>query len=127
MRQRYTAQAVEVRSAARSAAIRVRLAKDRVVYYRRVMLPLRQQILNETQRQFNAMQVGAFELLRAKQEQVEAAGQYVQALNDYGQADGRLRLIRGGVTPGGGGGANGGAGGSQPEQQMSRSDDRGGH
>ena len=36
-------------------------------------MPLRQEVLDETQKQYNAMQIGAFDLLRAKQEQVDAA------------------------------------------------------
>jgi cobalt-zinc-cadmium efflux system outer membrane protein len=47
------------------------------------VLPLRERIVRETQLHYNAMQVGVFELLRAREQQIQAAIAYVDALLDY--------------------------------------------
>jgi cobalt-zinc-cadmium efflux system outer membrane protein len=47
------------------------------------VLPLRERIVREMQLQYNAMQVGVFELLRAREQQIQAAIAYVDALLDY--------------------------------------------
>jgi len=75
--------AVHVRSAARTAATRLRSARESAMHYRAVVLPLGDQVLGETQLQYNAMGVGVFQLLQTKREQVEAARTYVELLRDY--------------------------------------------
>lgn len=92
-RQHYYAQAVEIRAAARAARLRVLNARQRAIYYRDVILPLRQEIVEETQLEYNAMLIGAFELLRVKQEQIEAGAQYIESLRDYWIARARLDQI----------------------------------
>jgi cobalt-zinc-cadmium efflux system outer membrane protein len=95
-RERFAATAVGVRSAARAARNRVLTARARADYYRRVMLPLRRQITEQTQLQFNAMQVGAFQLLQAKRDEVEAGVAYIESLRDYWMARGDLNQITSG-------------------------------
>ncbi|MCE9565876.1 MAG: TolC family protein [Planctomycetes bacterium] len=92
-RQQYIATAVAVRSAARAARNRLLAARARADYYRKVILPLRQEITRQTQLQYNAMQVGAFQLLQAKREQVEAGVAYIDALRDYWVARTRFEQI----------------------------------
>jgi cobalt-zinc-cadmium efflux system outer membrane protein len=75
--------AVHVRSAARTAATKLRSARESAMHYRSVVLPLGDQILGETQLQYNAMGIGVFQLLQTKREQVEAARTYVELLRDY--------------------------------------------
>jgi len=82
-RQLYHALAVEIRSEARAAAIQLRSARDRVQYYRQVILPLRQQVVEQTQLQYNAMQIGPFQLLQAKRDQIETGRQYIDSLREY--------------------------------------------
>ncbi len=82
-RQNYTASAVEVRSAARAARDKLLAARTRAETFRDVILPLRHSIVEQTQAENNAMLVGTFDVLRAKQDEIEAGGQYVQALRDY--------------------------------------------
>jgi cobalt-zinc-cadmium efflux system outer membrane protein len=60
------------------------------------MLPLRRQITEQTQLQFNAMQVGAFQLLQAKRDEVEAGVAYIESLRDYWMARGDLNQITSG-------------------------------
>ena len=92
-RRRYAALAVELRSRVRAAHASVTAAHARARYYEAVILPLRRRILEQTQLQYNAMQVGAFQLLQAKQQQIEAGGRYVTALRDYWLARTELDLL----------------------------------
>jgi cobalt-zinc-cadmium efflux system outer membrane protein len=79
----YHAVAVRIRAASRALVERVRGAGDRALYVRDVMLPLHEQIVNEAQLQYNAMQVGIFDLLRERQQQIEIAVEYVEVLREY--------------------------------------------
>lgn len=91
--QRYLASAVRLRAGARAAHAAVVAAAERAAYCQHVLLPLRQRIVDETQLQFNAMQVGAFQLLQAKRDQIESGALYIGTLHDYWQARARLDLI----------------------------------
>jgi cobalt-zinc-cadmium efflux system outer membrane protein len=88
-----------VRSSVRAAYAATLAARDRAVYYERVMLPLRQKIVDETLLQYNAMQVGAFQLLQAKRDQIEAGAEFIASLRDYWLARARLDLILSGRIP----------------------------
>jgi cobalt-zinc-cadmium efflux system outer membrane protein len=97
--QDYYAIAVKIRSMARSLRDRIQAAQDRALYYRDVLLPLQEQILNETQLHYNAMQIGVADLLRAKEQQIETAGAYVEALRDYWIARVDFEQLRSGRLP----------------------------
>jgi cobalt-zinc-cadmium efflux system outer membrane protein len=98
IRQQYIATAVQVRSAARAARNRLLAARARADYFRAVMLPLRREITQETQLQYNAMLVGAFQLLAAKQAEIEAGAQYIEALRDYWIARAKFQQVQSGRT-----------------------------
>ena len=91
--------AVHVRSAARAARDRLVGHRERALYYRNVLLPLRAEVLRETQLQYNAMQLGPFEVLRAKEKQIDAGVGYVESLRDYWLAESDLGLILAGRVP----------------------------
>jgi cobalt-zinc-cadmium efflux system outer membrane protein len=86
---------------------RLQGAEDRVRYSRDIVLPLRERIVRETQLQYNAMQVGVFDLLRAREQQIQAAISYVDMLLDYWLVrtdleqlmSGRIPSTQGGTTP----------------------------
>ena len=59
-------------------------------------MPLRHQIVQQNQLQFNAMQVGIFELLQSKQAEIDAGREYVEALKDYWVARAELERAVGG-------------------------------
>jgi cobalt-zinc-cadmium efflux system outer membrane protein len=80
---RYTDTAVRLRARARELASRLRASREAVLYYRDVLLPLKQKVLDETQLQFNAMALGIFQLLQAKREQVETASGFIDELREY--------------------------------------------
>lgn len=79
----YTHTAVRIRAAARHAATRLAASGQAVQYYREVLMPLKQTVLDESQLQYNAMLIGAFQLLQAKRDQIETAAAYIQQLRDY--------------------------------------------
>lgn len=79
----YADTAVRIRSTARAIASRLQATAKSADYYKTVLLPLRQQILDDTQLQYNAMSAGVFQLLQAKRDQIEAARAYVELLRDY--------------------------------------------
>ncbi len=81
--QEYYALALRIRSAARTVRDQMQATRDRALYIRDIMLPLRERILNELQLQYNAMQFGVFQLLRAREQQIETAVAYIESLRDY--------------------------------------------
>lgn len=95
----YRARAVEVRSGARAVAQRFQTARARAVHLRDVVLPLRQRILHQTVLQYNAMNASPFELLVARQQQVQTSRQYIESLRDAWIAWVEIEQIRAGGTP----------------------------
>lgn len=97
--QEYYALAVRIRAIARAVQERLRGAQDRALYYRDILLPLQERIVNEAQLQYNAMQIGIFQLLRDRERQIEAGVSYVETLRDYWLARAELEQISSGRLP----------------------------
>jgi cobalt-zinc-cadmium efflux system outer membrane protein len=97
--QEYYALGVQIRATVRAVGDRLQAAQDRALYYRDIMLPLVERIVNETQLQYNAMQLGVFELLRARERQIQAAVAYIETLLDYWLARTDLDHILNGRLP----------------------------
>ncbi|WP_428937884.1 TolC family protein [Fontivita pretiosa] len=98
--QRYAALAVEIRAQVRRFRARMLAARQQAEYYRRVVLPLRHRGVEEAQKQYNAMQIGVIQLLQAKQAEIDAGRDYVQALRDYWVARAELeRAVGGRLSP----------------------------
>ena len=93
LRERYVATAVAIRSAVRAAHNRLQSASERARHYREIVLPLRQRVLHETVLQYNAMQVGVFQLLQARRDELETAQMYVETLREYWAADSDLEQL----------------------------------
>lgn len=83
----------EIRSMTRVAAARLVAARDRALYVERELLPLRARIVDETERQYNAMNANLFQLLTAKRAQVNMARTYVSALLEYWTARAELEQL----------------------------------
>ena len=83
---RYAALAVEIRSEVRVAFARMTLAKKKALFYKREVLPVQQVVTDQTQLQYNGMFLGVFQLLQAKQAQIDAGRDYIQALSEYWHA-----------------------------------------
>ena len=99
--QEYYALGVRLRSTARAVEERLQGADDRARYYRDILLPLRERIVRETQLQYNAMQLGVIDLLRAREQQIQAAIAYVDTLLDYWLARTELEQLLSGRLPSG--------------------------
>jgi cobalt-zinc-cadmium efflux system outer membrane protein len=82
-RDNYMAQEVNVRSEVREALDAMLAAREAAEFSQKNLLPLRKQILRDTQLQYNAMQKGNFELLSAKEREQNSEQTNVEALRDY--------------------------------------------
>src|SRR5439155_27268163 len=80
---RQSALAVEIRSEVRAGRDRLTAARQLVAYYRDVVLPRRERIVEQTQREYNFMLVGVFQLLQARQDEINARREYLEAQRDY--------------------------------------------
>jgi outer membrane protein, heavy metal efflux system len=97
--QEYYDRAVRIRARARQARDRLEGASDRAIYYRDILLPLHERIVNEAQLQYNAMQLGPLQLIRAREQQFETGVSYVGALRDYWIARAELEQMLTGSLP----------------------------
>jgi cobalt-zinc-cadmium efflux system outer membrane protein len=97
---RLQARAVEARSevrAARGSMLSARRIADR---YRTVVVPLRERIVALAQQRYDAMLLGAYELLLAKESEVNAYRDYIDAVRDYWVARSDLeRAVGGRLAP----------------------------
>ncbi|HTU59761.1 MAG TPA: TolC family protein [Polyangiales bacterium] len=93
MRERYQASAIEIRATLRAARDRALSAQARVEQYRDTVLPLRERVVQQTLLQYNAMQIGVFQLLQARRDQLEAARNYVVTLHEYWRSRAALEQI----------------------------------
>ena len=104
----YHALAVRIRATARALVDRVRGAGERALYFRDIVLPLQERIVSEAQLQYNAMQLGIFQLLRDRQQQIESGVEYVEILREYWTARADLLHLLSGRLPTSGAPAAGG-------------------
>jgi len=81
--ERFAALAVRIRADVRRARVRLAAARARAEHYRATVIPLQTRVLAETQREYNAMLTGVFQLLQAKRDEIDAGRRYVEALTDY--------------------------------------------
>lgn len=95
----YTATAVTVRTAARSALARLVAAHHNAVRLKNSVLPLRERLVEEALRQYNAMNLDAFELLIIRREHIQAEERYIDALRDYWIAQTEVDQLRAGSLP----------------------------
>ena len=97
--QEYYAMGVRIRATARAVRDRILGARDRALYYRDILLPLQERIVNEAQLQYNAMQIGIFQLLRDRERQIETGVAYVETLREYWLARTDLLQLSSGRLP----------------------------
>ena len=75
--------AVEARSDVRASRVRLVTARSVVEEYGRGLVPLRESIVKFSQQQYDAMLLGVYQLIEAKQAEFEAYREYIEALRDY--------------------------------------------
>lgn len=95
----YTDLAVRLRHAARSAYLESTTSGENSRFLREVVIPLRSRVTERTQLQFNAMQLGVFQLLEARRQELDAARRYVESSRDHWIARSRLEALLFGRLP----------------------------
>ena len=98
---RESALAVDIRSEVRAARGRLIAIREVVDRYAKVVVPLREQAVSLSQEQYNAMLLGAYQLLAAKQSEVNAYREFIEALRDYWIARTDLERALGMAIPSG--------------------------
>ena len=96
---RLEALAVDARSQARDARLRLQATFEAANHYRNALLPLHQTVVEETLKFYNGMLIGVYELLLAQQAQVLTAKQYVEANKEFWLAWVDLERAVGGSVP----------------------------
>lgn len=97
--QRLAALAIDIRSQVREAWNQFASAQARAKFYGAVLLPLRRRITQEMQLRYNGMLEGVFQLLSAKQTEIETAREYIYALRDFWISTGDFEKALGGPIP----------------------------
>jgi len=75
--------AIDVRADVRATRARVITARGVVEDYGKVVVPLRESIVRFSQEQYDAMLLGVYQLIQAKQSEYDAYREYIEALRDY--------------------------------------------
>lgn len=91
--------AVEIRSAARTLRERAALLADRARFLRDVHLPQRAAVLRATVQNYNAMQIGVFDVLAQRRLQLADNREYVTTLRDAHLARLDLQALLAGSLP----------------------------
>lgn len=99
MERRLQEVAVDARSEVRLAALRLETGRQMVSHYRDVLVPLRKTVAEQALLHYNGMFVSAFQLLAAKQGEVDARRGYLESLRDYWIARAELARALGGSLP----------------------------
>jgi outer membrane protein, heavy metal efflux system len=95
-RHRLAQLAIEARSQVREARSRLLATRAVVERYRDVLIPIRERIVALSQQKYNAMLMGVYELLLAKQSEVNTYREYIEAVRDYWIARSDLERAAGG-------------------------------
>ena len=88
--------AIDARSEVRVGYARLQASRQEAVFFRDRLLPTRERVVAETQLQYNAMQLGIFQLLDAKNAQSHAYRDYLDAVARYWSARAELERALGG-------------------------------
>ena len=92
----YQQLAIMIRSEVRSAFSKMQVARSKADYYFKEVLPIQQRLIDQTQLRYNGMFVGIFDLLNAKQSQIETGKNYLETIKDYWLARTELEKVVGG-------------------------------
>jgi outer membrane protein TolC len=92
-----TGTAIELRAGARASRIAALAAYQEARHLRGVVLPLRQQIVDQTLLHYNAMDADPFQLIVARRQLADGGQQYLDALRRYWNAMSEVSALRRGV------------------------------
>lgn len=88
-------------SEVRAASAQLSAARATVEYLRDDVVPLRQRITRLSQEQYNAMLMGVYELLAAREDEIDAQSSLINATREYWVARTSLKQAVGGSLPAG--------------------------
>lgn len=88
--------AVDVRSEVREAHARMLFSRNLAEHYRDVVIPRRERRVALVQEQYDAMLMGVYQLIQAKQDEIDAYREYIEATRDYWIARAELDRAIGG-------------------------------
>jgi cobalt-zinc-cadmium efflux system outer membrane protein len=91
--------AIDIRSDVRRSRARVVALRRFVERYRSVIVPTRENVVRLSQQQYDAMLLGVFQLLQARQTEINTYREYVETLRDYWIARSDLERAVGGRLP----------------------------
>jgi len=96
---RLSATSIDARSEVRLADARLRMARQTVLHYREVLVPLRKTVTEQALLHYNGMFISPFQLLAEKQGEIDVRRGYLEALRDYWSARAELARALGGALP----------------------------
>lgn len=96
---RETALAVGIRADVRKLAGRLAVTRGVVEAYKNALVPQRERIVLLSQQQYDAMLLGVFQLLVAKQNEIATYREFIEALRDYWILRAELEYKTGGAIP----------------------------
>jgi len=97
--QNYAALKTKIHSDVRRSCVRLAAARNRAAMYHQAILPLRSKIVQQSQLFYNGMLLGVFDVLKAKQDELDAQQQYIGAVRDYWIEHAELERAVGGRLP----------------------------
>ena len=77
------ADAIDIRSEVRSLRSRLIMKRNLIDHYKKVLIPLREEIVGLTMQKYNFMLMGVFDLIMAKQQEYRTYRDYINAVRDY--------------------------------------------
>lgn len=90
---------VKLRSRIRSAVGRLKIAESKIETYNKNLIPLYDKLVSESQKHFNAMLIGSFDLLEAKQNQININKDFILALEHYWILKTEVESLINGIMP----------------------------
>ncbi|HYQ04841.1 MAG TPA: TolC family protein [Polyangiaceae bacterium] len=93
---RLDALGLDVRSEVRLAKAQLDLNRHAAEQYLNALLPLRRTVLEQSELEYNAMQIGLYELLATKRSEIETFRAYLNTVRDYWLAHAELERALGG-------------------------------
>jgi len=93
---RVAAMEADIRSEVRLAIDRLQSARKSVEYYLETIIPLHEQIVEDSQKEYNFMLHGVYELLQDKQKEISIRQESIEALKEYWIARSDLERAVGG-------------------------------
>ncbi|HTU64028.1 MAG TPA: TolC family protein [Polyangiales bacterium] len=91
--ERFQGFAIDLRSAARDTRNRLVSTHARAHQYETIIVPAQRTVLDQTMLQYNAMQIGIFQLLQARRELLDVELSRVDTLRDYWSAVAELQAL----------------------------------